>query len=432
MKLSRILYICLLLASSIYAYAHFKEQMNDEIKDSIALQESYIERIKLAIFGTTQSLEAFERLSSFHDSVLTTKEFSIFSSIMYDPQKFHYISFAPGGIVTYAHPPEESSTLLGKNLVESPSVFMNDNESPIQLTGPTCLNKDDEAIIIRSSIQYNEQQRKKFWGYATIALRSPKFLSVTGLFALENIGYQFSLLSSHEGKPIKLLETSDFHPGITAYKEFKVYDSTWQFSIYQEGRQKEILLNSLWLFALLLLVTSLICRSLNHLENRNQQYKKQLNYDKLTGAYNRRFLEEFSFPKEYTIFYIDLNKFKPVNDTYGHDVGDKVLIAYVERLKRRFKVNTVFVRMGGDEFLVLMEKALNPHELQNIKSRLAAIADEVFVIGDLKIQIGSSIGYAIFPNDADDLKTLIDIADKMMYHEKQSERHKGKIADFAN
>ena len=153
---------------------------------------------------------------------------------------------------------------------------------------------------------------------------------------------------------------------------------------------------------------------------------KLSNTDELTGVINRRGYGELVdfYEKQYledgtdfALFMMDINNFKTINDTYGHEFGNKVLVAVCRNLRRVAAKNSVVVRYGGDEFIILHQFS-NPYDLiilmQKITSALASIAE----VEDKQIDIRVAIGYDIYSAHKDKIK-LIESADAKMYENKR-------------
>jgi len=156
--------------------------------------------------------------------------------------------------------------------------------------------------------------------------------------------------------------------------------------------------------------------------------------DGMTGLYNRRFLEEFidKFMKQaqrdgktYSILMLDVDFFKSVNDTYGHDVGDQVIIAIGKVLRDNIRESDLAIRYGGEEFLVLLHNATKEGAYkvaQKIHHSFAALSFDVGNGETLKKTI--SIGIARYPQDADTIWKCIKYADTALYVAKTTGRNK--------
>lgn len=149
------------------------------------------------------------------------------------------------------------------------------------------------------------------------------------------------------------------------------------------------------------------------------------NTDGLTGLLNKRYfdrvltvLEQHSQP--FALFYMDLDRFKPVNDTYGHDVGDKLLKGVSQRLQGCIRSRDYAFRLGGDEFAMLL---LGPMEPEACASKMNMICEMIAVpyeIDGNTVSVGASCGYALYPAESVDAKQVRHIADQRMYENKQA------------
>jgi len=122
------------------------------------------------------------------------------------------------------------------------------------------------------------------------------------------------------------------------------------------------------------------------------------------------------------VLFIDLDRFKAVNDTVGHSAGDRVLQEAAQRFSGCLRDSDVLARLGGDEFVVLMEYADDPRQVAAVARRLIDITARPFVVDDAEVALGASVGISSYPDDADDADTLLKNADIAMYRAKQEGR----------
>jgi len=155
-------------------------------------------------------------------------------------------------------------------------------------------------------------------------------------------------------------------------------------------------------------------------------------HDHLTGLPNRRFfmtsLENAIVGakrrgQRLGILFLDLDEFKQINDAYGHEVGDKVLVAFGRRLKESVRGEdllgaTGLSRMGGDEFFVLLDPIHAPVDAASLADRLLSILEAPIVTGDIEHRMSASIGIATYPDDGTTTEALIRHADIALYHAK--------------
>jgi diguanylate cyclase (GGDEF)-like protein len=156
-------------------------------------------------------------------------------------------------------------------------------------------------------------------------------------------------------------------------------------------------------------------------------------HDTLSGLPNRlRFTEHLSalmarLPSEETglaVHFVDLDKFKEVNDTYGHAAGDLVIIGCAERMAGKLRANDVLARFGGDEFAIIQTGVRSPLDAENLGRRIIESIRPAFQIGESEAYIGASIGIALAPDNGTDAAELMRLADIAMYRAKNSGRNR--------
>jgi diguanylate cyclase (GGDEF)-like protein/PAS domain S-box-containing protein len=123
------------------------------------------------------------------------------------------------------------------------------------------------------------------------------------------------------------------------------------------------------------------------------------------------------------LLFIDLDRFKAINDVYGHPVGDLVLKEVALRLARCVRSVDTVSRQGGDEFVVILADIGGEDHAAHVASSVMQAISQIRQVGSVEVSIGSSIGISIFPDDADDTDTLLNHADLAMYHAKQGGRN---------
>lgn len=150
-------------------------------------------------------------------------------------------------------------------------------------------------------------------------------------------------------------------------------------------------------------------------------------YDKLTGVANRTLFYELAeklldnAKRSNTmlgLMFIDVDKFKSINDTYGHDTGDKVLIKVAEILKGAIRKSDIVARHGGDEFLILLPCINGLSNCEYVVSRIVKNKNKIINYNGNSINISMSIGISLYPDDGDSIDKLIAEADKAMYNAK--------------
>jgi diguanylate cyclase (GGDEF)-like protein len=120
--------------------------------------------------------------------------------------------------------------------------------------------------------------------------------------------------------------------------------------------------------------------------------------------------------------FVDLDGFKQINDTLGHDIGDELLVEVARRLKRAVRSCDLVSRVGGDEFMVLLRQLAMPAEIEAAVARLAAVFNEPFLLQGVLRPAQGSVGYALYPRDGQAVTPLRIAADRAMYAEKRRRR----------
>ena len=160
-------------------------------------------------------------------------------------------------------------------------------------------------------------------------------------------------------------------------------------------------------------------------------------FDKLTNVPNRTLFRDrlneavkdsTRYKRKFALLFIDLDNFKPVNDTLGHDVGDDVLIGVAGRLLSCVRSSDTVARIGGDEFTIILHSILEPKNTAIVAKKIIDALSAPFYIKDNEVQIGASVGISIFPDDGETIETLLKSADDAMYDAKKSGKNQYKFS----
>ncbi|NRT55095.1 diguanylate cyclase domain-containing protein [Sphaerotilus uruguayifluvii] len=255
--------------------------------------------------------------------------------------------------------------------------------------------------------------------HSTILSVNPAFSALTGYAPEEMIGRRLSLLrTEHE------------QPGF--------YREQWQ-RLLREGRWA----GELWnrrkdgeLFCERLNISRVqaapgqperfvgIFNDITEMRRSEERIRFLAFHDALTGLPNRALLLERleralagarRLGERIGLMFIDLDRFKPINDTLGHAVGDALLVQVARRLREQLRQHDTAARMGGDEFVVLLERVNDPAALGRLAERLKGAIGQPMEVCGHALQVGASIGLACFPDDGQDAVTLMHHADASMY-----------------
>lgn len=171
----------------------------------------------------------------------------------------------------------------------------------------------------------------------------------------------------------------------------------------------------------------------HQLQQQHEELKRVANTDGLTGLLNRRAFESQvslvmaraeNSGNQAALLFIDLNDFKAVNDTYGHEAGDMLLRAVADRLKDVVRVTDLVARLGGDEFIVWLNLLGDNSNVDTAVSRILTIIDTPIMFEGIPISIKLSVGVALFPEHSRKMDELMKKADEAMYKAKEDKNSK--------
>ena len=173
-------------------------------------------------------------------------------------------------------------------------------------------------------------------------------------------------------------------------------------------------------------------RSLSALAKSEARYKELAYHDSLTGILNRHALEEelekllYETKRtggKFAVLFLDLDRFKNINDSYGHDVGDKLLQAVAGRIAPNLRKEDLFARLGGDEFVIVFTNVYSRYALTKMVKKILALFSDAFDVDEHRFFISTSIGVVLYPDDGRTVSDLLKNADIAMYRSKENGRN---------
>ncbi|PVB61321.1 sensor domain-containing diguanylate cyclase [Labrenzia sp. 011] len=362
----------------------------------------------------------------------------IASDLIEENSSIRSIGLAPNNILRAVYPEKPNEAALGLNYRMNSTQWPAIREAMISrevvIAGPLELVQGGQFLVIRIPVfppAYPGQPMndRAYWGVATLILDEAGLMAAAGMKDVVNgtrtavvnknavgtannviFGNQSILEADYVSLPLHL-------PG----------GLNWQLVGYPQNGWSSYG-DEVWMTQLIGSLISLVFGTMAFLLI-SEVYKVRAMalHDPLTGLANRRLLEERMYQlanmcersgSGFEIFYVDLDAFKPVNDNYGHSVGDQLLIEIGERLQHQTRQSDTVARVGGDEFIILTPGNMRYQEKEAFLSRLAERLDQAFTFAGIRIRVKASIGSASFPADAASVDDLLRVADGRMYAQK--------------
>lgn len=352
---------------------------------------------------------------------IPTEEVSHYKSLLLD-KNFNFMEAAIAIV--------DNTLLLGTNKglirVETDNLTQNKFSPPIRITQVVFSNKKTVAVSNKTfadTLVLDRESSNIQIYFASLDYTAP-----------ENNHYRYQLKGFDNdwiySKNTNFVQYTNLDPGTYQFVvEGTNSDGVW--STHQSALFFEVKM-PYWYYMLIILSLITIAVSVRYVIFRKQKFielNKRANYDALTGLANRyclnNKLNELIAKKSsyFAIVFIDIDHFKVINDTLGHDAGDQLIIQIGKRLQSCLRAHDLLARLGGDEFAIIIKTNPNSDGLKLIVDRMHKSISALYHIDDTKIKSSASIGVAKFPCDGDDSKTLLKNADIAMYAAKNAGRN---------
>ncbi|PJE56736.1 bifunctional diguanylate cyclase/phosphodiesterase [Marinomonas sp. BSi20584] len=354
------------------------------------------------------------------------------------------LQLAPDGVISDIYPLKGNENAIGFNVISTPGfkeeAMLSVKNHQMFVIGPVALVQGGVAVISRAPIYLHKgTQRELFWGFASAVIYLDNLLEATQLKQLESEGYQYSLSRKHAATKEIIVLSDSVTPlsDIQASTNLILPVGTWTLRISRaldtQLKQRKItgyaisfavaFLLSLALYAIL--IQPLKLRKL--VKEKTAELQELAYKDPLTGLPNRRFLQD-SLPrilynnqrrKRISAFiYFDLDNFKRINDTIGHDVGDQVLVIVGDRLNKLKAMSDLVVRLGGDEFGILLGDIGDEKQASEQANRILESIRTPIKMDSREYILSTSLGIAMIPEHGYDLVTIMQNADMALYQAK--------------
>ncbi|MDO6544564.1 sensor domain-containing diguanylate cyclase [Photobacterium sanguinicancri] len=346
----------------------------------------------------------------------------------------------PNGVVTLVYPYEEHKRAIGHNILQDKNRKQGANQSIVCkksiIIGPVKLVQNGkQAFILRKGLsnQYG------FIGFSSSVIYLDSILNtLENILKLENVtNYSIIGYDPDNGSYYDKVISSKGAVNCNPHKDIiNIFNTNWQISISPDdtGIQYRLLSFSVLLVVLFLIISPIkYFNKYRRSEKERCDLQNEAHTDFLTELLNRRGFENRfeTLKKENTsgsIAIFDIDFFKNVNDSYGHEVGDKVLVQFSKLCAAKVNSEFTLSRTGGEEFMMLMPHLNQDQAKQYCDQLRESVAKAPFFIQHLHINITVSIGIAYF-NGTDTMKSALSYADEALYEAKKTGRNRVCIKD---
>ena len=339
------------------------------------------------------------------------------------------ILIAPGGVVSDVYPLAGNERLIGFDLLATGQAGNEEARMAVErdqlvFGGPFNLMQGGRALVGRLPVWVTQDGVRVLWGLVSVTLKYPQVLDGAGLSTLEKQGFAYEIWRVNpddDKRQIISSSSHDYNQGTRFIeRHIPILNADWYFRISPVFEWYQYPEN--WV---LILMGLLISFMMAHIVQNNavlheirRRLERLVQTDVLTGALNRQGLMQalgdlIRAGDPFTLCYLDLNYFKHINDTYGHIIGDRALVAFSRKICAHLDAECIFGRMSGDEFVLIC-----PEASEVPWAAIAAEMEDALEAAGDHITLSFSKGCAVCPHDGVTADELISCADRRMYEEK--------------
>lgn len=333
------------------------------------------------------------------------------------------VAIAPNDVFEHVFPLDKEQDIVGIRLrdlsAQWPSVLLAKRTQNITLDGPIVMLNGNIGVIARFPVFTDPPFNTQYWGLVNAVMPVDRLFQDSGVYDLQKNADV--ALRHRSGETF--LGDEDLFAVADHQANIRLPGGIWTLAVKVNANEPN---NVIWIRAVS--YSSIFCLVLAFLlVYRAYRRMHQMSlFDELTGLANRRFVMRYlsdsvknRHAQRFVIINIDLDRFKQVNDRYGHAAGDALLVEVAMRLKDNLRQTDVVSRLGGDEFFVILTRQA---EFSNLADKLLelkqSLSKQPMDHQGHQIPISASMGMASYPDDSEDLEALLKVADQRMYQDK--------------
>ena len=413
----------------------YKQKKKVQLRDHVSVQANIVQTALLNEINS--SLNLVLGLVSYISTAdtLTYDNFNRIAETLYQKSDLiRNIGLAPDNVIKYMYPLKGNEKAIGldylANEAQRDAVLKAIKSGKTVIAGPVDLVQGGRGFIARIPI-YKGKNKKDYWGLASIVVDEMKLYSRVRILH----GWHW-LQYALKGKDAKGKDGEIFFGDKSVFDNnpvtYNVYlpQGFWVLAAYpKQGWDNVKLINIIYFRTAGYSIAVIVVFLLFNLFRSNIMLTYYAHIDPLTGISNRRsfhFISDKILTREKResgslyFIYFDLDRFKSVNDKYGHRAGDAVLKETVKRINKCTRESDIFARMGGDEFLFVPLSVKEKENAYLLAEKIHSEISKPFFFEKKQIDIGCSIGLSMYPEDGGSIDELVKLADHAMYASKNS------------
>lgn len=356
------------------------------------------------------------------------------------------VGLAPGNIISHTYPLLGNEKAIGFDFRSSPTqlrtVKLAEQLKTVFIAGPLTLVQGGQGLIARYPIFSDYPENNEYWGCVSVVIDYPKLLAQSGVNTID--GANIAISKTNEAFPTGKLFYGDAEifqrPDIVL--PLKLPNGEWHIAAQYDIEKAEHVQMTRTSIRVMGAIAAILTYIVMVLLYRHYRYVHKVSLqDELTQLPNRRMvmsllerLEAKSKEKNRTfaVLNIDLNGFKAVNDIHGHHAGDELLKHVAQQLQLNVRQEDTVARIGGDEFIVVLQNMRNSNALESVGNKLKHKVESIpLAWNGQQIMPSLSVGHAIFSATNMTIKDLLKQADGNMYAVKKRHKEQHNMGDFS-
>lgn len=428
-------FIAALAITTVIAIVYITSAAGNRRERAEFIAESVADRIEAEIQRRDYITRMLEIEVSSSKEGISPEKFAITADEVFnDYMDIVDITLAPGGIVSYKYPLEggiaEREDLFSDGVDGIYADYSKMSGLGI-IMAPVTLSDGSYGIILRRPIYMGEVSEENFWGFASVKLNLSNFLSEVNIRALVDEGYEYKLIGDNPitGENRMIMEYSEKELASPVSSMINtVGGGYWTLLISPTNSWMNLyeIIGALAIAIVISVLAALAAAAYVSMKAYSKELEVLSYRDALTNINNNRsyqeHMEELSKKKlPYGLIFMDLNDFKQVNDTYGHEAGDTLLNIVAKRLQNSIREKDKAFRIGGDEFVVVIHGTHDKQFYEGVIERMRHnVARDVTLNNGIILKVSISAGFARCPEDGAKFEDVVKKADDEMYQNKRA------------